>query len=387
VFCPHCGAKSRTDTGLASKSAEHSSAPPIEELPEAEQIPASLLVSDSLAQTIAPAIEEAPEEEVPELFLGRYAEEDPPRQKFLGFYGLREQPFGVTPDPAFLYLSQAHREALSLLLGGIHNDRGFTALIAEPGMGKTTLLNKLMEELRGSARTVFLFQTQCDSRELFRYLLGELGVESAGMDLVAMHRKLNQILFQEMLERRRFLLIIDEAQNLHDSVLETIRLLSDFETPHAKLLEIVLAGQPELAAKLARPSLSQLRQRIAVLTSLEPLSAAETAHYIEHRLRVAGYSGELLFAPDALALIAERSQGIPRNINNICFNALMLGCSWGWKTIDSDIVQKVMAKLDLASFLRRLLQPGAAIEPAPIASAGEHRLPVSVPAGQGDNLA
>jgi len=244
------------------------------------------------------------------------------------------------------------------------------ALIAEPGMGKTTLLNKLLEEVRDSSRTVFLFQTQCDSRGFFRYLLSELGVESlVGMDLVAMHNKLNEILFQEMLEGRRFVLVVDEAQNLHDSVLETIRLLSDFETSHTKLLEIVLAGQPQLAAKLARPNLSQLRQRIAVLAKLEPLSAAETARYIEHRLRVAGYTGGFLFAPDALALIAERSQGIPRNINNICFSALMLGHSRGRKTIGSDIVQEVVAKLDLESLVQRTKQPRAAIKPARVAAA------------------
>ena len=268
---------------------------------------------------------------------------------FLDFYGLREQPFGVTPDPTYLYLSRTHHEALAALLEGIKADRGFMALIAEPGMGKTTILYRLMEELQGSARTVFLFQTQCDSREFFRYLLSELGIKTPRMGLVSMHKKLNEVLFSEMLAGKRFVIVVDEAQNLEGPVLETIRLLSDFETPHAKLLEIVIAGQPQLAEKLAQPGLSQLRQRIAILRRLEPLSAQETACYIEHRLKVGGYSGVLLFAPDALSLIAAQSQGIPREINNICFHALSLGETRGCQTISSEIVQEVLANITVDS--------------------------------------
>src|SRR5947209_12960506 len=356
---------------LAGDRAEQASAGPIHETPEVEAIAPSPITGDMGEQTSLPVIQGRPLlKKASQPFVVRHAEEEPLQPSLLSFYGLCEQPFGVTPDPAYLYFSPAHHEALRSISRGIQDDRGFMALIAEPGMGNTTLLNKLLEEVRDSSRTVFLFQTQCDSRGFFRYLLSELGVESlVGMDLVAMHNKLNEILFQEMLEGRRFVLVVDEAQNLHDSVLETIRLLSDFETSHTKLLEIVLAGQPQLAAKLARPNLSQLRQRIAVLAKLEPLSAAETARYIEHRLRVAGYTGGLLFAPDALALIAERSQGIPRNINNMCFSALMLGYSRGCKTISSDIVQEVVAQSELESLVQRPTQPRAASKPAPVATA------------------
>jgi general secretion pathway protein A len=283
----------------------------------------------------------------------------PPVFGFLSFYGLSEQPFDVTPDPAYLYLSPMHREALNSLSQGIENLRGFMALVAEPGMGKTTLLNRLMEDLRETARTVLLFQTQCNSRELLRYLLSELGIESEAMDVVSMHRALNEILFQEMLNGRRFVLIIDEAQNLDAATLETIRLLSDFETTHAKLIQIVLAGQPQLIETLLRPDLSQLRQRIAILTNLEPLAASETAQYIEHRLRAAGSSGRAIFTPEALALIAERSHGIPRSINNLCFNALQTAHSKECDTIDADIVKSVSEKLDLES-LRPHRAPEAA---------------------------
>jgi general secretion pathway protein A len=276
---------------------------------------------------------------------------------FLDFYGLREQPFGVTPDPAYLYLSATHREALAALLYGIKADRGFVALIAESGMGKTTLLYRLMEELHDSARTVFLFQTQCDSREFFCYVLSELGIETTGMGLASMHKKLNDVLFSEMLAGRRFVLVVDEAQDLEGPVLETIRLLSDFETPHAKLLEIVIAGQPQLAEKLAQRGLSQLRQRIAILSHLEPLSVVEIAGYIEHRLKVAGYSGGPLFAPDALALIAEQSQGIPREINNICFNALLLGAARRDQTISAEIVREAKECQTIGAEMARVVLP------------------------------
>ena len=267
---------------------------------------------------------------------------------FLNFYNLREQPFGVTPDPRFLYLSPAHREALACMYYGIDAERGFVALIAKPGMGKTTLLFQLLQRFRATARTAFLFQTQCSSREFMRFLLLELGCEINGeQDLVSMHEQFNRCLLQEAHADRRFIVVIDEAQNLESSVLETIRLLSDFETPQAKLLQIVLSGQPELADKLARPSLRQLRQRVSMLSSLAPLPLEEVAQYINHRLRAAGRPDAPLFTEPAIQMIAELSEGIPRNINNICFSALSLGCALRQKTIDVDILRQVVADFDL----------------------------------------
>lgn len=267
---------------------------------------------------------------------------------FLEFYNLRQQPFGVTPDPAYLYLTRTHREALTSLVGGIKEGRGFFALIAEPGMGKTTLLYELLDELHDSARTVFLFQTQCDAREFFQYLLSELGVDTRGLDLVTMHNKLNELLFAELVAGRRFVLVVDEAQNLSDSVLETVRLLSNFETSYAKMLQIVLAGQPQLSGKLAQPQLAQLKQRLAVLSRLEPLSAIETANYIEHRLKVAGYTGAPLFTPEALALVAQLSGGTPRVINHLCYGALSAGHEEKKGVIDAEVVRSAAVKLALA---------------------------------------
>src|SRR6202045_4425342 len=249
---------------------------------------------------------------------------------FLDFYGLREQPFGISPDPRYLYFSPGHREALASLFYGIETGRGFLALIAEPGMGKTSLLFQLVERLKGSIRSAFLFQTQCDSRELLRYLLEALGVEGGPeADLVQLHSRLNQFLLAEATAGRRVVVFIDEAQNLSDSALETVRLFSNFEATDRKLFQIVLAGQPELARRLNNPRLAQLRQRIAVLTGLKRLSARETLEYIHHRLEIAGYDGPEGFTSDSVELIAKGSQGIPRNINNISFNAMPLACPMG----------------------------------------------------------
>ena len=268
---------------------------------------------------------------------------------FLDFYELKEQPFGVTPDPHFLYLSGSHREALASLFYGVETGRGLMALVAPPGMGKTTLLFRLLKHLRRSARTAFLFQTQCDSFGLMRYLMGDLGIDTRGQDFVTMHEQLNELLIREANNGKRFVLVIDEAQNLDDSVLETARLLSDFETPSKKLLQIVFAGQPQLAEKLRRPELAQLRQRISILGRLEPFSATEVIHYINHRLRVAGHNSDSLFTPAAFERIAASSMGIPRNINILCFNALSLGCALGRKQIDTDLISAAEADLDLSS--------------------------------------
>jgi N-acetylmuramoyl-L-alanine amidase/type II secretory pathway predicted ATPase ExeA len=283
---------------------------------------------------------------------------------FLDFFRLHQQPFGVTPDPAFLYPSLTHCAALDALTEGILEGRGFLTLIAEPGMGKTTLLYQVLEGLRGTARAAFLFQTQCNCREFFQYLLSELGVDSTGMGLVAMHNKLNEMLFAEMLAGKRFVLIVDEAQNLDDSVLETIRLLSNFETSHSKLLQIVLAGQSQLAEKLGQKRQAQLLQRIAVVKRLDALSPEETAGYIRHRLKVAGHCGEALFEPEALALVAESSQGVPRNINKICFDALVEAYAQGCHTVSRDIVENANRNLDVLAAARLTPKP----MPAPSAS-------------------
>ncbi|HYM78897.1 MAG TPA: AAA family ATPase [Candidatus Dormibacteraeota bacterium] len=270
---------------------------------------------------------------------------------FLDFFGLREQPFGVTPDPRYLYLSPGHREALASLYYGVEANRGFMSLIARPGMGKTTLLFHLLTKFDRTARTAFLFQTQCSSREFMRFLLAEIGIESDSQDFVRMHEQFNRCLVQEARAGKRFIVVIDEAQNLDATVLETVRLLSDFETPQAKLLQIILVGQPGLADKLASPSLVQLRQRITSVSGLSPLTREETGRFIDHRLQVAGYHGARLFSPDAQELIAQISEGIPRQINNYCFHSLSLACAMRKKTVDVGMVREVHNDLDITRFV------------------------------------
>jgi general secretion pathway protein A len=266
---------------------------------------------------------------------------------FIDFYKLREQPFGVTPDPRYLYFSPVHREALASLFYGIETGRGFLSLIAEPGMGKTTLLFQLLQRWKGYVHSAFLCQTQCDSRELVRYLLDDLGLKSNAEDIVRMHAELNDFLVRETKAGRRVVVFIDEAQNLSDAVLETVRLLSNFEAPDKKLLQIILAGQTELAQRLSRPGLAQLRQRIGVQARLDPLSTPEIVRYVNHRLHVAGYRGPELFTSGAFEIVAERSQGIPRVINGICFNSLSLGCAMRRQQINSEIVREATMDLNL----------------------------------------
>lgn len=271
---------------------------------------------------------------------------------FLDFYRLRQQPFGDTPDPRFLYLSKTHCEALASLFYGIESGRGFLALIAGAGLGKTTLLFQLLDRLQHSSRTVFLSKAQGDSREFLRYLLAKLGIETQGRDLADLHNALDGVLDQETCAGRRFVLVIDEAQELGDSVLETVRLLSAIETPQTKKLQIVLSGQPPLADKLANPGLAQLRQRISILGRLGTLNLEDTARYIEHRLRVAGREGRALFTSRALKRIAEVSHGIPRNINNLCFGALSVGYALEQERIDVAIIDEVAADLDMEAVVR-----------------------------------
>jgi general secretion pathway protein A len=265
----------------------------------------------------------------------------------LDYYKLAEQPFGVTPDSRFLYLGPKHREALASLVYGTESNRGFLALIAKPGMGKTSLLYHYLSYLRDKARTAFVFRTDCDSREFIRHLLIDLGIDVAGMDLPAMHDSLNRLLTEEMRAGRRFVLVIDEAQNLDETVLESVRLLSNFETPWTKLMQIVLAGQPQLADRLASPSMAQLRQRVSMVIRIEPLTSEEVNAYIDHRLWIAGCEKPAFLTVGARKLIADHSEGIPRNINNLCFNAMSLACALQRKTIDRDIIRDVIADLDL----------------------------------------
>jgi general secretion pathway protein A len=289
---------------------------------------------------------------------------------FLEYYGLIEQPFGVTPDPRFLHMGARHREALASLVYGTDTNRGFLALIAQPGMGKTSLLYQYLEGLRNKSRAAFIFQTDCDSEDFIRHILVDLSLDPAGKDLPAMHGMLNEVLLAEMRAGRRFILVIDEAQNLDERVLESVRLLSNFETPWMKLMQIVIAGQPQLAERLTRPSMAQLRQRISSVIRIEPFTAEETGEYIDHRLWVAGYTGEPLFTVGARLLIAKQSGGIPRNINTLCFNAMSVAYGIGARQVDVKMVREAINDVEIES-----LVPRAERTPPRVAAPGRTVLP------------
>jgi len=262
---------------------------------------------------------------------------------FLEHFGFIEQPFGVTPDPRFLHLGSQHREALASLVHATEEKRGFVALIGPPGMGKTTLLFQYLEGLRHRARTAFLFQNARDTSDLMRYLLADLGMGTSSKDLPELNGMLNGVLAEEMRAGRPFVLVIDEAQNLGAEVLESIRLLSNFETPWVKLMQIVLAGQPQLAERLSQPSMAQLRQRISSFVRLVPFTAEETNAYIEHRLWVAGHPGPNPFTVGARTLIAEHSGGIPRSISNLCYQSLVLAHAAGKGQVKAEMVREAIS--------------------------------------------
>jgi type II secretory pathway predicted ATPase ExeA len=310
---------------------------------------------------------------------------------YLSFYGLREQPFGTTPDPEYLFESAIHREALASLVYGIESDTGFSAVIAPPGMGKTTLLFHLLQRYRRSAHSAFIFDTQTNSHEFLQNLMADLELSHAGND-ADLHNRFKEFLATKAEAGRRVLLLVDEAQNLSWSVLETVRLLSNFETPRKKLLHIVLSGQPPLEAKLARPEMLQLRQRITIFTRLTPFSPEETCLYIAHRLRIAGYTGPSPFSPEALAMIVAETRGVPREINRMCFNALSLGFALDKRVIDAELVREVTGDLRLKDGQARGKASNDVAGQQSGNITGLFRAPavipvVCVPGGQGDPVA
>lgn len=283
-----------------------------------------------------------------------------PSQLFLHF-GLRENPFGVTPDIRFLYQSHTHGEALVSLINGIDFGFGFQVLIGQPGMGKTSLLFNLLEKFRTSAHTAFLFQPQSEPQDLLQSMLYELGTSSAETSLRKLFEQVNGVLYRAARERKRVILVVDEAQNLEYAVLEALRQLSNFETPDAKLLQVVLAGQPQLAEKLGNPAHEQLRQRISAISRLSPLGLEETEAYIKHRLATAGYSGADLFTEGGVRLIWNRSKGVPRNINTLCFRAMLLGFAEDAKSIHERMLLKADRDLDLSSALADVFEMDATV--------------------------
>ncbi len=245
---------------------------------------------------------------------------------YLDFYGFTEKPFTITPNPRFIFFSKIHKEAFALLLYGINNHFGFIELIGEVGTGKTTVLRTLLGQLGEDAcRTALIFNPSLSAVDLMRAINHEYGIPATSGNIAELLDELNRFLLRENAAGRTVVLVIDEAQNLAPDVLEQIRLISNLETEADKLIQIVLAGQPELGRLLAKPELRQINQRIALRYHLKPLDREDSRVYIEHRLEIAGGRGKVQFTASACRWIYRYSRGTPRLINQLCDRALLIG--------------------------------------------------------------
>ena len=262
-------------------------------------------------------------------------------------FGLMKRPFEMTPDPAFLYLGEAHREGLATLVYGIRSGKGFVMLTGEVGTGKTTLLHALLNQLESTTSWAFIFNPRLEALDFFHMLFSELGIEGHCETKSDYLLKLNDFLSERLERNEPTVLIVDEAQNLTPEMLEEIRLLSNLETPTSKLIQIMLVGQPELKEMLARPELRQLRQRIALRHHLRPFDERETGDYVDERLRRAGYEGKSIFTRKAIRELYAMTGGTPRLINVVCDGALLLGYSRDQATLDGADIREVAHDLEL----------------------------------------
>ncbi len=272
---------------------------------------------------------------------------------YTAFYGLREKPFSLTPNPAFLYLSDSHREALAHLVYGLEQGEGFIVLAGEVGTGKTTLCRSLLERVETDTEIAILFNPSNNDIELLQSISEEFGLPVERRSRRQLLTGLNDFLLECHRGERRAVLIIDEAQNLSSSTLEQIRLLSNLETATSKLIQIILLGQPELEEKLDSDSLRQLRQRVTIRWSLRPFSPKDTAAYVNHRLYVAAGADREIFTPAALREVHRLTGGIPRLVNVLCDRALLAGYAESEHRVDARRLRQAAREVpDAASRLR-----------------------------------
>jgi type II secretory pathway predicted ATPase ExeA len=269
------------------------------------------------------------------------------------FFGFEDKPFEVTPDPKFLYLTRTYQEILSALIYGIHERRGFIAIVGEVGTGKTLILNALLDRLEHDTKAAFIFNSDLTFRQMLIMALYDLGLAGAEENLskIVAIQRLNEFAIQQLERGGNVVIIVDEAQSLSHKTMENLRMLSNLETRKHKLVQIVLSGQPELDAKLNNPEWRQLVQRISLKRYSTELSEEDTYSYVEHRLKVAGYEGSPLFSKKALKLIWEYSGGIPRKINVLCDNVLLIGYGLETKRINEEIVNEAINDLSWSPYL------------------------------------
>jgi general secretion pathway protein A len=267
---------------------------------------------------------------------------------YLEFYGLKEPPFDITPNPRFLFFSPKHREAFNHLVYGIRERKGFIQLTGEVGAGKTTICRSMLDQLGPTFETALILNPMLDADGLIKSIAMEFGLQVKGMNMDRLETlaMLNEFLLALVEKKKDAVLIIDEAQDLSDELLEQVRLLSNLETYDRKLLQIVLMGQPELRDRLNNPKLKQLRQRITVRYHLHPLRFSELSRYVQHRLNVAGSKGPPHFTTPALWRIHRYSQGVPRLVNALCDKCCLAGFVRQTETIDYQMVGLAIRELE-----------------------------------------
>jgi len=264
------------------------------------------------------------------------------------FFGLKENPFNVNPDPRYLFLTHHTQEALACLTYGIETRKGFILLTGEVGTGKTTLINKLLEWLhKERVSTAFVFNPRLSVMQFFEFMMADFGIPCESRQKGQMLLKLNQWLLERYQAGERAVLIVDEAQNLSPQMLEEIRLLTNLETSTEKLLQIVLSGQPELDQKLSQPQMRQLRQRITLRAKTRQLTIEETQGYIQERLRIAGAESTEIFSPEAITAVHRYARGIPRVTNLLCEHALVSSYVDQLNPVPPEIVEEVARDFDL----------------------------------------
>jgi general secretion pathway protein A len=262
------------------------------------------------------------------------------------FYNLERKPFEITPDPRFLYTSVQHKEALANLLYGVKERKGLMVLTGEVGTGKTLLIRSLLQMLDANTHTAFVFNPRLELEDFFNVVASEFRLRGDLSTKGRFLKRLNSFLLRAAENRKPAVLIVDEAQTLSLPILEEIRLLMNLETSSQKLLQVILAGQPELHKIINFNCMRQFKQRIGLRCHLSPLSKDETAQYIERRLQVAGHRGERIFTDGAIRRIHQYANGIPRIINVVCDNALLTGYALEKKRIDPPVIQEVIGDLD-----------------------------------------
>jgi general secretion pathway protein A len=303
---------------------------------------------------------------------------------YLTFFGLNQAPFSIAPDPHYLYMSERHREALAHLLYGVEGEGGFVVLTGEIGAGKTTVCRCLLEQIPEHCQVAYIFNPKLTVLEMMQSVCDELGVtydREATASVKSFVDPLNAHLLASHALGRHILLIIDEAQNLSSEVLEQLRLLTNLETDSRKLLQIILIGQPELRDILARPELEQLEQRVIARFHLKALSAADTVHYVRHRLGVAGLQRAQPFTPQALQRIHELSRGIPRRINLLCDRAMLGAYALNQRRIDPNIIDQAALEVfgPRRSKSKRRKSERSHLPPDELAAPGWHPALMSMP--------